>query len=77
MTAETVKIQRPLARNDDDAPWLVYNRSREHMDQIPQRLVPQRVRAEMRRETKGYFSAEWHADRLGDRQSSQERDVVK
>ncbi len=54
-----VKVQRPIVTNDPDAPWLMYDEKREHMTQVPDRLIPTYVRDAVGKDLKAYFVGAW------------------
>lgn len=54
-----VKVQRPLITNDLNAPWLIYDESRKRTQQLPDKVVPDRVKKAMKGDFKAFFNAEW------------------
>jgi hypothetical protein len=64
-----VKVQRPLATNDSNQPWLVYDEDKSRVESIPAYKVPEHVKEQMLSLPKAYFEAHF-ADghwRIGDR----------
>jgi len=59
MPTEIVKVQRPIATNDPDDPWLIYDKARKHQIQVPARLIPRWARIKMGDDHKAFFRAEW------------------
>jgi hypothetical protein len=51
-----VKLQRPLASNDKDPPWMVYDHKRKYQAMISDADIPDRIKSAMRADPKGYFS---------------------
>ena len=56
---EIVKVQRPLATNDAALPWLIYDRNRRHVAEVPQSIIPAHVRKAMGKSAKAYFVGAW------------------
>lgn len=50
---EIVKVQRPIS--PPDAPWLIYDRDRKHVDTVDPRLIPQYIHDQMEDDHKAYF----------------------
>jgi hypothetical protein len=57
-----VKIQRPLRASAANAPWMIYDRAREHAEIREARAVPANVKNLMGTRPKAYFNAIWTAD---------------
>lgn len=75
MTTTIVKVQRPLASNAVNPPWLVYDRNRKHQETIIPALIPSHVIKAMGDNPKGYFMAAWSNGEgwlFGDRAADQE-----
>lgn len=56
---ETVKVQRPIVSNDPRNPWLIYNKERSHVTEVPDAAIPTYVKAAMRGDMKAYFIGAW------------------
>lgn len=54
---EIVKVRRPL--NDQNGPWLIYDRAERHMVQVPAAVIPQHVKRAIGTDLKGYFVGAW------------------
>ena len=57
---EIVKVQRPIATNDQRNMWLLYGKGRKKRQQIQQSLVQNHVVAAMKGDLKAYFNAVWN-----------------
>jgi len=55
---EPIKVQRPLATNDPNRPWLFYNESRTVEAQFPERDVDPLLIKAMGGRAKAFFLAE-------------------
>jgi hypothetical protein len=56
---QIVKVQRPIMTNDPDQPWLMYDRERKHVTEVPDAIVPAYVKTAMREDYKAYFVGAW------------------
>ena len=56
---ETVKVQRPIHTTDPDAPWLIYDAAKKHVEERPDRMIPAYIRDQMRGDFKAYFTGAW------------------
>jgi hypothetical protein len=54
-----VKVQRPIASNSDNPPYLIYASGHRHMQEVGEATIPSAVVAAMRNDAKAYFEAEW------------------
>lgn len=59
MAIEIVKVQRPIASNAADPPWLVYDKTRKHYETIPAGAIPESVKKALGSDAKGYFKGAW------------------
>ena len=61
MPTEFVKVQRPIVSSisAEGEPWLIYDRARKHVQQLPSNLVPRHVREAMGSSYKAYFRGAW------------------
>lgn len=58
------KIQRPLATNDPDSPWLLYTEDSSVMIFVPDREVPEEVRKIVGQRPKAYFEIQVREDKI-------------
>lgn len=57
---EVVKVQRPMMTNGQGVPkWLIYDRAKKHMTQVPEIIIPAHVKAAMGGDFKAYFNGAW------------------
>jgi hypothetical protein len=56
---EIVKVQRPLMTNGDEPMWLIYDRERKHVEQVPEGAIPAYVKEAMGDDFKVYFVGAW------------------
>ena len=59
MPVEIVKVQRPIMSNDPDDPWLIYDKARKHMTQVPARAIQQSIKSAMGQDYKAFFKGAW------------------
>ena len=59
-----IKLQRPLASNETDPPWLAYNRTRKVHQLLPRAKLDQVTLLAMGDDAKAYFEATLVGDRL-------------
>ena len=59
MGVEIVKVQRPIMTNDDQQPWLIYDRKRKHRTIVPAGAIPAHVKKALGGDFKGYFTGAW------------------
>ena len=52
---EIVKVQRPVIGDE----WLIYDKDKNHVEQLPDRLVSTYIKAAMRNDHVAYFGAAW------------------
>jgi hypothetical protein len=56
---EIVKVQRPVVSSDSHSPWLIYDKSRKHVESKPDLVIPKHVRDAMKNDFKAYFRGAW------------------
>lgn len=68
-----VKVRRSMVTSEEEVQWLIYDKDRKHMEELPDRLIPNYVRAAMGDDHKAFFNAAWSSivgwalsDRVGD-----------
>lgn len=54
---EIVKVQRPIVPIGAD--WLIYDKKRKHVTQVPEAIIPRYVKDAMGDDLKGYFVGAW------------------
>ena len=59
MSVEIVKVQRPIATTDPDAPWLIYDRASKHVEHRPDRMVRREIKDKMGGAYKAFFRGAW------------------
>ena len=57
---EIVKVQRPIATNDPNIPWLVYAKGHKKTQQVRQAYITEQTKKAMGKDLKAYFNAEWN-----------------
>ncbi len=56
---EIVKVQRPVFTTDPMSPWLMYDREKKHMVEVPGAVIPAHVKEAMGDDPKAYFVGAW------------------
>ena len=56
---EIVKVQRPIATNDPNVPWLIYANGHKKTQQVRQEYITEQVKKDMKGDLKAYFNAVW------------------
>ena len=56
---ETVKVQRSLATTAGGPMWLIYDKGRKHMTEVPDAAIPRYVKDAMGGDAKAYFEGAW------------------
>ena len=56
---EIVKVQRPIATNDPNVPWLIYAKGHKKTQQVRQAYITEQVKKDMKGDFKAYFNAVW------------------
>ena len=70
-----VKVQRPIASNSADAPWLIYEKGATKRQLISDSQITEATKLAMGDDHKGYFKAKWYSTRgwvIGDRIEDQD-----
>ena len=52
-----VKVERPP--ENEDAPWLMYDKDREHLVEVDCMVIPQHVKDAMGNDLEAYFVGAW------------------
>lgn len=56
---ETVKVQRPIVTSGGESLWLIYDKKRRHVTQVPDGAIPSNVKQKMGKDHKAFFTGAW------------------
>ncbi len=56
---EVVKVQRPIMTSSPETPWLIYDKDRKHVTEVPDMIIPAHVKEAMGQDFKAYFIGAW------------------